>query len=367
MPRALRCKDLRFTVLAILGALSIGLTGCSSKSPPSGPEAPDGSGQPSPDPGGAALDTVQLLEDVSSRQVFPSSNWWNLDVSGAPVDPQSQAIIDWISGRSPQDPTATRRVHPDFGPPPYGIPYVGVGADQPLLPVTFSPYGSESDAGAPTRPPGYPIPDAARTQPNYIEGGVAGGGTSGDRHLILIDRDRWLLFETWATRWNPTDGRWEAGSGATFDLASNARRPDGWTSADAAGLAIFPGLVRRDEVLASNPIRHAFRVTTRATNGSVWPASHEAGNTSGAPPMGARLRLKASVDIDGYPADVRKIFQAMKTYGLIVADNGTDMYVSGTMDPGWDNDVLNPAFHSLDADDFEVIELGWGANITGVP
>jgi hypothetical protein len=303
---------------------------------------------------------VVLREDFSARQVFPASNWWNLDISSAPVDPQSQTMIGWISGRTAQNPTATRNMHPDFGPPPYGIPYVGVGADQALVPVDFSPYGSESDASAPGRPAGYPIPTEARTQPNYVEGAIAGGGSTGDRHMILVDRDRWLLYETWATRWNAASGRWEAGSGATFDLSTNARRPDGWTSADAAGLAIFPGLVRHDEVAASDPITHAFRVTTRATNGYVWPASHQAGNTTGAPPMGARLRLKASVDISGYPPDVRKIFQAMKTYGLIVADNGADMYVSGTMDPAWNNDVLNPAFHSLRADDFEVIVLGWG-------
>ncbi len=311
--------------------------------------------------GGLPQEGVVLLEDFSARQVFPTTNWWNLDVSSAPVDPQSRAIIDWISGRTAQNPTAMRSLHPDFGPPPYGIPYVGVGGDQALLLVDFSPYASESDVGAPGRPAGYPIPAEARTQPDHIEGAVPGGGTTGDRHLILIDRDRWLLFETWATQWNSATGRWNAGSGAVFDLSTSARRPDGWTSADAAGLAVFPGLVRRDEVVRSGPITHAFRVTTRATDGYVWPASHRAGSTAGAPPMGARLRLKASVDISGYPADVRKIFQAMKTYGLIVADNGTDMYVSGTMDPAWDNDVLNPAFHSLTADDFEVIVLGWGA------
>ncbi len=310
--------------------------------------------------GGLPTTGAVLLEDFSRRQVFPADNWWNVDISDAPVDPQSDAIIDWISGRTAQNPTATRRLHPDFGPPPYGIPYVGVGETQAPVPVDFSPYGGESDHGAPGRPFGYPIPDLARTRANYIEGGVIGGGSTGDRHLILIDRNRWILYETWATRWNASTNRWEAGSGAIFDLSTNARRPDGWTSADAAGLAIFPGLVRRDEIASSDPITHAFRVTTRATNSYVWPASHAAGNTVGAPPMGARLRLKASVDISGYPADVRKIFQAMKTYGLIVADNGTDMYVSGTMDARWDNDVLNPAFHALDADDFEVIVLGWG-------
>ena len=351
---------LKHLTAAVAAAALAAFAGCSTGNSPTGPVLSGG-------PGGSPSDSIFLLEDFTSRQVFPADNWWNLDVSGAPVDPQSQALIDWISGRTPQNPTATRIVHPDFGPPPYGIPYVGVSGTQPLAPVTFSPYGSQSDPGAPGRPSGYPVPGVARTQPNYIEGAVPGGGSSGDRHLILVDRDHWLLYETWATRWNSSATRWEAGSGATFNLGTNARRIDGWTSADAAGLAIFPGLVRHDEVAAAGPITHAFRVTTRATDGYVWPASHEAGNTSGAPPMGARLRLKASVDISGYPTDVRKIFQAMKIYGLIVADNGTDMYVSGTMDPAWDNDVLNPAFHSLHADDFEVIELGWGEGLTTTP
>jgi len=306
-------------------------------------------------------DSAKLLEDFSARSFFPANNWWNLDISSAPVAANSAQYIDFISNRTPANPTARRRMHPDFGPPPYGIPYVGVSASEPLEVVNWTLYGNQSDNGAPGRPVGYPIPRAARTTPNYIEGGVAGGGNSGDRHLILIDRDRNVLFELYATRWNSGASRWDAGSGAIFDLTSNARRPDGWTSADAAGLAIFPGLVRYDEAARNAPITHAFRVTVRATNGYVWPASHEAGNTSGALPMGARLRLKASVDISGYPAEVRRIFQAMKTYGLIVADNGSDMYVSGTMDGRWDNDVLNPAFHALDADDFEVIQLGWGA------
>ena len=250
-------------------------------------------------------------------------------------------------------------MHPDFGPPPYGIPYVVVDGTQPRVPVTWVAYGNQSDSGIPGLP-GYPIPDEARTQPNYIEGAVAGGGTSGDRHLLLIDRDRWVLYQTYATRWNATQSRWEAQSGAIFNLNTNDRRPEGWTSADAAGLAIFPGLIRYDEVNGTSEITHAIRVTTRATNGYVWPASHTAGSTSGAPPMGTRLRLKAGRDISSFPAQAQKIFRAMKKYGLIVADNGTDMYVTGTMDPRWNNGVLNPAFHALTADDFEVIELGWG-------
>ena len=306
-----------------------------------------------------------LNEPLSGRQVFPVSNWWNQDISAAPVSGQSQQIIDWISGRN-TNPSNVRRLHPDFGPPPYGIPYVVVSGDQPRVPLTFVAYGDESDAGAPGLP-GYPIPDEARTQPNYIEGNVPGGGTSGDRHILMIDRDRWLLYESFATRWNTGLNRWEADSGAVFNLATNDRRPEGWTSADAAGLAIFPGLVRHDEVFGTGEITHAFRVTTRATNGYVWPASHRAGSTAGAPPMGARLRLKASKDISTFRPEIQRIFRAMKRHGLIVADNGSDMYISGTMDARWDNDVLNPAFRSLTADDFEVIELGWRVNPPSVP
>lgn len=309
---------------------------------------------------------VILLEDLTDSQIFPPDNWWNLEVTTAPVDPDSDDFIDWISGRTPQNPDARQRLHPDFGPPPYGIPYVTVSGTQPLVPVTFVLYPGQSDDGAPGGPPGYPIPDEARILPNYIEGGVPGGGPSGDRHLLVIDRDQWLLFETWATRWNGALSRWEAGSGATWNMATNDRRPDGWTSADAAGLAILPGLIRFDQASSGDPITHAFRFTTRATNGYVWPASHEAGDTEGAPPMGTRLRMKPGVDISGYSPMLQRIFQAMKTYGLILADNGTDMYITGTMDPNWDNDILNPAFHGLDADDFEVILLGWDPVTSGI-
>lgn len=289
--------------------------------------------------------------------LFPPDNWWNTDVSAAPVDPGSAGFISYIG--------ATRGLHPDFGGdsgepeyPIYGMPYIVVAGSQPLVPVTFE-YDDESDLGAPGRPPGYPIPEEAKTQQKWIEGGLAGGDpdAEGDRHMLLVDRDHRILYELYALRW--TGSRWEAGSGATFPLDSNARRPDTWTSADAAGLAILPGLVRHDEVYGSDPIRHAFRVTVRRTNGYVYPASHRAGDTAGALPMGARLRLKAGVNLAPFPEPVRKIFQAMKTYGLIVADNGSDLYVTGTYDTRWDNDLLNPAFRALKASDFEVIELGW--------
>jgi len=174
-----------------------------------------------------------------------------------------------------------------------------------------------------------------------------------------VDRDNRLLFELYQAFWNTTLNRWEAGSGAVFPLDSNQRRPDTWTSADAAGLAILPGLVRYDEAFGTVPIKHAFRMTVRDSNGYVFPASHDAGSNSSAPPMGTRLRLKASKDISGFTPEVQRIFQAMKTYGLIVADNGSDMYIQGTYDTRWNNDVLNPAFGSLHASDFEVIQLGW--------
>ena len=335
---------------AALAALAIGvLSSCvdDSVAPTKAP------GHSLPTPSETATN-VYLLENFSSSQVLPSSNWWNQDISAAPVDPGSSSYIAWIG--------STVQLHPDMAPPPYGIPYIGVPSTQPLYTVTFVSYPSESDPGVPGGPIGYPIPEEAKTQPNYIENAVPGGDTTGDRHMLLIDRDRWILYELFHTHW--TGSHWDAAAGAVFDLKTNYRRPDGWTSTDAAGLAVFPGLVRYDETMDTAPITHAFRVAMRASNGYVWPASHEAGSTAGALPLGARLRLKASVNISGYPPYIQRIFQAMKTYGLIVADNGSSMYVTGTMDSRWDNSVLNPAFHSLHASDFEVIKLGWGKTTT---
>jgi hypothetical protein len=293
--------------------------------------------------------------------LFPPSNWWNVDISSAPLDPGSAAHIGWIAAGG------VTGLHPDFGGNAgpvaiYGFPYVVVPGTQAKRPVTFQ-YWSESDGVDPATHAGvpfYPIPDEAITQPHWIEGGKPGDqGTTGDRHMLIVDSENRLLYELFALQWDTVNARWKAGSGARFDLTQNGRRPDGWTSADAAGLAIFPGLVRYDEVYGPGEIEHAFRVTLRASNGYVYPASHEAGSQPGALPMGARLRLKSSVDLSGFPEPLRKIFRAMKKYGLIMADNGTDLYVSGTYDTRWDNDVLNPAFAALDASDFEVVELGW--------
>jgi hypothetical protein len=305
----------------------------------------------------------------SPRPLFPASNWWNADVSTAPVDPASASYISFIG--------PTRTVHPDFGGSDgtptgiYGMVYVVVPGATPLAQVDFSAFGyeDESDAGAPGRPPGYPIPVGARTEAKWTEGGQPATCSldecSGDRHMLIVDYDNRLLFELYQAYWSGSE--WQAGSGAVFPLDSNLRRPEGWTSADAAGLAILPGLVRYDEVYGPDPIRHAFRFTVRATNGYVYPASHRAGSTAGALPMGARLRLKASVDISGYSEPLRKIYQALKTYGLIVADNGSDMYVSGAYDTRWDSPLVGPSWPGLHASDFEVVQLGWQPPLTPAP
>ena len=301
--------------------------------------------------------------------LFPGDNWWNLDISSWPVDPNSASFISFINNGG------TRRLHPDFGGNAgsgysiYGMPYGVVtnvtSAD--LQAVQFQ-YSSESDGvdhATDTSFPFYPIPSEAITQPYWIEGGDPGNvdlRSSQDRHLLIVDRDRNYLYELYNVFYSASQG-WLAGSGAFFDMNTNNRRPDGWTSADAAGLAILPGLVRYDETYdpTITEIRHAFRVTVRATNGYVYPASHRAGSATGALPMGARLRLKASVDVTQRTSDpnVQKIFRAMQKYGLIVADNGSDMYITGTYDTRWNNDILNPAFSNLTANDFEVIQLGY--------
>jgi hypothetical protein len=245
------------------------------------------------------------------------------------------------------------------------MPYAIVDATQAKLPVTFQ-YADESDGRGIAF---YPIPAEAIAQSQWIEGGAPGNvdqRSDSDRHLLIVDCTNRYLYELYNVYYAASEGRWYAGSGAFFDMNTNHRRPDTWTSADAAGLAILPGLVRYDE--AWNPavanIGHAFRVTVRSTNGYVYPASHRAGSTAGALPMGARLRLRASVG-GADPAlrtsdpNVRKIFRAMQRHGLIVADNGSDLYITGTFDTRWNNDLLNPAFALLSANDFEVIELGW--------
>jgi hypothetical protein len=304
--------------------------------------------------------------------LFPSNNWWNLDISSAPVDSASASYIAFINDGG------TRHLHPDFGGEVspgsvdiYGMPYAIVDGSQPKLAVTFQ-YWNESDGvNYSTRQgiPFYPIPAQAITQPHWIEGGAPSNvdlRSQQDRHLLIIDCTNNYLYELYSVFYDAAQSQWFGGSGAFFDMNTNNRRPDTWTSADAAGLAILPGLVRYDEAWnpAVSDIGHAFRVTVRATNGYVYPASHRAGSTSGALPMGARLRLKTNVGgqdpaLRTSDPNVQKIFRAMQKYGVIVADNGSDMYITGTFDTRWNNDILNPAFSLLTASDFEVVQLGW--------
>ena len=311
--------------------------------------------------GAAGLGPVQGGALPGPLPLFPPDNWWNVDVSGAPVDGGSAGFITYINNGG------QRRLHPDLGGEVspgsvqmYGMPYAVVDGTQPRLTVDFVLYANQSDG---VGVPFYPIPAEAITEPHWIEGGEPGNVDlrGQDRHLLIVDRDRNWLYELYNVYYSAASGRWEAGSGAFWDMNTNGRRPEGWTSADAAGLAILPGLVRYDEVYDPGvaEIRHAFRVTVRSTNGHVYPASHDAGSTPGALPMGARLRLKESTDISRFAPEVQKIFRAMKRYGLIVADNGSDMYIGGTFDTRWDNDILNPAFGALTASDFEVVRLGW--------
>jgi len=289
--------------------------------------------------------------------LFPQNNWWNVDVSAAPVDSNSSTYIDFIG--------VNQQAHPDFGGNDgeggvYGFPFLQVDGAQTKLQVVFDPddgWPQESDGDG---VPFYPVPSEAITTMGWVEGGQAGNvhlRADSDRPILMVSTTNNHLYELYNVWYNGTN--WEALSGAFFNMGTNNRRTEGWTSADASGMAILPGLVRYDEVFGPDEIRHALRVTLDFTNGHVFPASHTAGSTANALPMGARLRMKASKDLSGYEPEIQKIFRAFKKYGLIVADNGSDLYVSGAYDTRWDNDVLNPAFHGLTASDFEVIQLGW--------
>ncbi|MBL8987643.1 MAG: hypothetical protein JNJ80_15325, partial [Gemmatimonadetes bacterium] len=287
-----------------------------------------------PPPGGP----LGVNADLYPRSLFPADNPWNQPVDTAQVDPNSATIIASIG--------ATKAFHPDFGANwnggPFGIPYIVVAGNQTRVPVTFD-YFDESDPGP------YPIPPNAP-----IEGGAS---SSGDRHVLIVDRDNWKLYELFAA-YPQANGSWHAGSGAVFDLNSNALRPAGWTSADAAGLPILPGLVRYDEV-AAGEITHAIRFTvSRSRRAYIPPARHWASSdtSSSRPPMGMRVRLKASFNISGYPARVQVILRALKKYGMIVADNGSDWYASGVADARWNDSELN-TLKQLRGSDFEVVRM----------
>ena len=269
---------------------------------------------------------------------FPADNAWNRDISSEPVDPNSSAIINFIGASTP--------LHPDFGAGLYGgqtigIPYVVVSGS-PLVNVKYTAYGSESDPGP------MPLPKNAP-----IEGYPKPG--NGDRHVLVLDRDNCWLYELYHS-YLQADGSWTAGSGAVWDLLNDEQRPYTWTSADAAGLPIFPGLARFDEV-ASGQIRHALRFTLQYSRTAFTsPASHWAGNSTNAhaAPMGMRIRLKSSYDITSFPPQSRVILAALKKYGMIMADNGSSMFIGGDPDNRWNNNDLN-TLKQVPASAFEVV------------
>jgi hypothetical protein len=289
--------------------------------------------QPTPELGAGA--------SLHGKQLFPFDNAWNQDISMSPVDPNSNNLIAGMG--------LATSLHPDFGTvwdgAPNGIPYIVVAGNQAPVPITFTAFGAQSDPGP------YPVPAGAP-----IEGGPSG---TGDRHVLVIDRDNWKLYEMYRAFPVNNGASWNADSGAVFDLNSNALRPAGWTSADAAGLPIFPGLVRYDEVFEQQEIRHAIRFTAQITRRAyVAPARHWAStNTSvDRPPMGMRVRLKASVDISGYSPAMQVILRGLKKYGMILADNGSNWFISGAPDPRWNDNELN-TLKGIKGSDFEVVKM----------
>ncbi|HEX3927690.1 MAG TPA: hypothetical protein VHW65_06805 [Gemmatimonadales bacterium] len=287
-----------------------------------------------PAPTDSSLADLGLNASLNGKQMFPATDLWNQPIDTAQIDPKSGAILARIG--------LTKNLHPDFGAnidgAPFGIPYIVVPDTLHRSTVSFD-YADESDPGP------YPIP----ANPP-IENGS-------DGHLLVIVQHEWKLYELFGLSQN--GGQWSAGSGAIFDLANGTTRPAGWTSADAAGLPILPGLVRYDEVYGRMAITHALRFTVQHTREAyVAPARHWASssNDSLLAPMGMRVRLKASVDISSYPAPAQVILLALKRYGMIVADNGSDFFLSGTADSRWNDDVNN-TLKQLQVNDFEVVRM----------
>lgn len=308
---------------AMCGAVALLAAGCAS---------PDMSSPPLP----ILIDTTSGAA-LGGRRPFPADNAWNTDVINAAVDPNSATLIASCGNRG---------LHPDFGTvydgAPNGIPFVVVHSGQTKVPVTFD-YNDESDPGP------YPVPPDAP-----IEGGPT---STGDRHVLIVDVDAWKLYELYDAF--PLNGgtSWHAGSGAIFDLSSDSLRPAGWTSADAAGLPIFPGLVRYDEAAQAGAINHALRFTCpRTRKAYVSPARHYASSdtSSALPPMGMRVRLKANFDTTGFSPTVRTILRAMMHYGMFVADNGSGWFVSGAPDPRWNDDDLS-TLSRVPSSAFEVV------------
>jgi hypothetical protein len=276
---------------------------------------------------------------VAGCPIFPADNIWNTAIDTLPLDDHSSAYISTLG--------SAVGLHPDFGSGlwdggPIGIPYLVVPADEPLAQVVYTAYGDESDEGP------FPIPAGAA-----IEGG---SDSDGDRHVLVVQQGTCHLYELY--RAFPDQKLWQADSGADYDLASNALRQAGWTSADAAGLPIFPGLVRYDEV-TSGEIHHALRMTAPETQAAYqWPARHAASDRTGQefPPMGARFRLRANFPVESFSPQVQVILRAIQHYGLILADNGSSWYISGAPDERWDNDILRE-LGQVHGSDFEAVNV----------
>lgn len=286
----------------------------------------------------ASVPDLGVGASLHGKRIFPADNPWNQDISKEDVDPNSAKIVASIG--------LDKSLHPDFG-TPYGIPYMIVSGTEPKVPIVFTAYGGESDPGP------YPIPLNAP-----IEGG-ANAPRGSDRHVLVLDRDNWKLYELFSAFPDPANKRWRAAGGAIFDLNTNKLRPAGWTSSDAAGLPVLPGLVRYDEIVEQGELTHAVRFTvTRSRRAYVPPATHYAArrNDPTLPPMGMRVRLKASYDISDFPPVAQTILKGLKKYGMIVADNGGDWFVTGAPDPRW-NDQAIDTLKRVHGRDFEVVRM----------
>jgi hypothetical protein len=332
----MHCPYSAFLSASALFVLSMILFACSGVSHPAGTGGSGGGGGGTGG-GNLACNVLSVGQTASLNGFVPftSSSLWNTDISSAPVDPNSSTIIsNWVG---------SVHLHPDWGTDPnYGIPYVVVDGSQSLVNVNLGAYGDESDPG--------PMPVPANAP---VEGGSS---SSGDRHVLVLDNGNCFLYELYNSSVN-SNGSWNADSTAVWDLLGNEQRPYTWTSADAAGLPIFPGLVRYDEV-AAGKIQHAFRFTLPKTRAAFTPpASHWAANSSDptAPPMGMRLRLKSSYDISGFSAQMQVILKAMQAYGLILADNGSALYVTGASDSRWGSDL--DSLKTVPASSFEVVQM----------
>ncbi len=338
-----------FLSLSIWFVLALSLIACSGVSHTTGNTGGGsggngGSGGPSGNSACSVM-TVGQTSSLGGFVPFSSSSLWNTDISSAPVDPNSSTIIsNWVGSVN---------LHPDWGTDPtYGIPYVVANGSQPLVNVNLGAYPDESDSGPMPVPPNAPV-----------EGGSS---STGDRHVLVLNNANCFLYELYNASPN-SDGSWKADSTAVWDLLGNEQRPYTWTSADAAGQPIFPGLVRYDEV-AAGKIQHAFRFTLPKTSAAFTPpASHWAATSSDptAPPMGMRLRLKSSYDISAFSAQMQVILTAMKHYGLILADNGSSLFVTGVSDSRWGSDL--DSLKTVPASAFEVVQMSPVYTIANYP